>query len=172
MPDTPRVRPAGASPPSSHPVPSFAPRRRPRAGGRIGAAVSGAAGPVREESSRRQQQPSTKEAHHADQAAMFHRDNTETFLVHLFGQGLEDERYVVERYRSLANGEIRPAQAEQGKTKGRRKPPRTVASAGAVRRLRPERDEIIVCTGVSLKDSGMQIWGWQATGILAARNAR
>ena len=102
---------------------------------------------------------------------MFHRD-AQTFLVHLFGRGLEDDRYVVERYRSLANGEIRPVQAGQRKTKGGRRPRRTVASAGAVRKMRPERDEIIVCTGVSLRDSGMQIWGWRATGILAARRVR
>ena len=102
---------------------------------------------------------------------MFHRD-ARTFLVHLFGQGLEDDRYVVERYRSLANGEIRPEQAEQGKTKGRRKPRRTIVSAGEVRKMRPERDEIIVCTALNLKASGVQIWGWQATGILTARRGR
>ncbi len=36
------------------------------------------------------------------------RGNSETFLVHIFGRGLDDERYVVERFRSMADGEIRP----------------------------------------------------------------
>ena len=102
---------------------------------------------------------------------MFRRD-AQTFLIHLFGRGLEDDRYVVERYRSLANGEIRPVQAGQPKAKGRRGQRRTIASLGAVKKLRPERDEIIVCTGVKLARSGVQIWGLQATGLAAARHTR
>ena len=43
---------------------------------------------------------------------MFHRD-AQTFLVHLFGRGLDDERYLVETYRSLPSGEIRPVEAGQ-----------------------------------------------------------
>ena len=102
---------------------------------------------------------------------MFQRD-AQTFLVHLFERGLDDERYVVEKYRCFSDGEIRPVPAEQPKTKGRRRRRRTIASASAVRKMRPERDEIIVCTGLSVKDSGMQIWGWRATGLFAARYAR
>ncbi|MCY4480416.1 MAG: hypothetical protein OXB97_11020 [Rhodospirillales bacterium] len=102
---------------------------------------------------------------------MFHRD-AQTFLVHLFGQGLEDSRYVVEKYRSHPNGEIEPIQAEQPRTKGRRRQRRTIASLAAVKKMRPERDEIIVCTGVTLARSGVQIWGIQATGLAAARHAR
>ena len=102
---------------------------------------------------------------------MFHR-NAQTFLVHLFGRGLDDDRYVVERYRSLASGEIEPVQAERPKTKGRRKPRPTIASASAVKRMRPERDEIIVCTGVNLRNSGAQLWGISATGLRLVRNAR
>ncbi len=78
---------------------------------------------------------------------MLHRD-AQTYLVHLFGRGLDDERYVVEKYRTLADGQIRPVPAEQPKT--RRKPRRTIASVSAVKKMRPERDEIIVCTGVKL----------------------
>ena len=102
---------------------------------------------------------------------MFHRD-AQTFLVHLFGQGLEDSRYVVETYRSHPNGEIEPIQAEQPGTKGRRKRRRTIASLAAVRKMRPGRDEIIVCTALNLKDSGMQMWGWRATSLFAAGRAR
>ena len=38
--------------------------------------------------------------------------------------------------------------------------------------MRPERDEIIVCTGVTLARSGVQIWGIAASGLGAARNGR
>ena len=102
---------------------------------------------------------------------MFRRD-AQTFLIHLFGRGLEDDRYVIERYKSLANGEICPVRAEQPKAKGRRGQRRTIATLSAVKKLRPERDEIIVCTGVNLVRSGVQIWGVQATGLAAARHAR
>ncbi len=95
---------------------------------------------------------------------MLHR-NAETYLVHLFGRGLDGERYVVERYRSLASGEIKPVQAEGPKTGGGRRPRRTIVSAGAVRKLRPERDEIIVCTALDLKASGVQIWGINVAGL-------
>ena len=102
---------------------------------------------------------------------MFHRD-AQTFLVHLFGRGLEDSRYVVEKYRSQPNGEIKPIQAEQPKTKSPLRPRRTIVSRRAVREMRPERDEIIVCTGVNLAGSGIQLYGLNATGLFAARYAR
>lgn len=102
---------------------------------------------------------------------MFQRD-AQTFLVHLFGQGLEDNRYVVEKYRSHPDGQIEPIQAEQPRTKGRRKQRRTIASLAAVKRMRPGRDEIIVCTALNLKDSGMQMWGWRATSLFAAGRSR
>ena len=67
---------------------------------------------------------------------MFHRD-AQTFLVHLFGQGLEDERYVVEKYRSLASGEIEPVQAAQPGRRVKDKQRRTIASVSAVKQMRP-----------------------------------
>ena len=102
---------------------------------------------------------------------MFHR-NAQTYLVHVFGRGLEGDRYVIEKYRSLADGQIHAVEAEQPATKSRRGKRRTIMSAGAVKKLRPERDEIIVCTALNLKASGIQYWGASATGFLAARNAR
>ena len=38
--------------------------------------------------------------------------------------------------------------------------------------MRPERDEIIVCTGVKLARSGVQMWGVAAAGLGLVRNAR
>ena len=101
----------------------------------------------------------------------FHRD-AQTFLVHLFGRGLDDERYVVEKYVSLPSGEIRPVEAEQPKVRGRRKPRRTIVSVGTVKKMRPQCDEIIVCTALNLKASGIQYWGASAAGFLVARGAR
>ena len=101
-----------------------------------------------------------------------HRANTETFLVHVFGRGLDDERYVVEKYRTLADGRIRPVPPEQENARGRRGRKRTIVSAGEVKTMRPGRDEIIVCTAVKLAGSGVQYWGSAACGLFIARNAR
>ena len=52
-------------------------------------------------------------------AAMAMPGNTaETFLVHFFGTGLADDRYVVERYRARADGDIVPAPAEAPRGEG------------------------------------------------------
>ena len=89
------------------------------------------------------------------------RGNTETFLVHIFGRGLDDERYVVERFRSSADGEISPVPIAVPPARGkkRRRPRHTVASLSNVRNMRPAHDEVIVCTAVNLEDSGVQFWG-------------
>ena len=68
-----------------------------------------------------------------------------TFLIHMFMRDLDDNRYVVERYKSTFDGEIIRWPGE-GKSKTG-KQPRQVMSLGAVQRMRPERDEIIACTG-------------------------
>ena len=81
-----------------------------------------------------------------------------TILTHVFGRGLADERYVVERFQAMADGDIRRAPGEAAPAKGRRKAKRTVVTLKAVRQLRPTRTEIIVCTGLRIK-GGVQIWG-------------
>ena len=99
--------------------------------------------------------------------------NAHTFLVHVFGQGLDGERYVVERFRSRPDGQIDPVEAEQSRPrKGGRKPPRTIVSASEIRKIRPERDEIVICTALDLKASGVQLWGCAASGLGAMRHAR
>ncbi len=72
-----------------------------------------------------------------------------TILTHVFGRGLADERYVVERFQAMADGDIRRAPGDAAPAKGRRKAKRTVVTLKAVRQLRPTRTEIIVCTGPS-----------------------
>ncbi len=78
-----------------------------------------------------------------------------TFLTHLFTRGLADERYEVKRYKS-ADGDIRPVPDRES---GRRKTKRATASRKAVREMRPARDELIVCTGLRVPGSGLQLWG-------------
>ena len=85
------------------------------------------------------------------------RGSARTFLTHFFGRGLDDARYVVERFVSTFDGEIKPYAR-----KGGRKEARKEMSLRAVQRLRPERDEIIVATGVEL-GGGIQMWGCRAT---------
>ena len=81
-----------------------------------------------------------------------------TFLTHLFGRGLADERYAVERFRSTIDGDIRPLPPEEPKNGARRRK-RVTASRRAVREMRPARDELIVCTGLRVPGSGLQLWG-------------
>ena len=97
------------------------------------------------------------------------RGNTETFLVHIFGRGLEGDKYVVERFRSAADGEISPVPiaAPPARGKKRRRPRHTVTSLSNVTQMRPARDEIIVCTAVNLEDSGIQLWGEWSCGLFA-----
>ena len=95
--------------------------------------------------------------------------NSRTILTHLFGRGLEDDRYVVERFLSMADGEIRrrPGGAPVMK-KGRRKAKGEIVSLKAVRAMRPARNEIIVCTGMRIQ-GGVQYWGDLATGLFVER---
>ena len=83
------------------------------------------------------------------------KPEADTFLTRLFTRGLADERYEVKRYKSTG-GEIRllPAGEEGG-----RKRKRATASRRAVREMRPARDELIVCTGLKVPGSGLQLWG-------------
>ena len=101
------------------------------------------------------------------------RRNAHTFLVHVFGRGLDGERYAVERFRSRPDGRIDPVEPEQPKArKGGRRPKRTIVSAGEIKMMKPERDEIILCTALDLKASGLQMWGLRASGLDALRHAR
>ena len=92
-------------------------------------------------------------------------DNTaDTFLVHFFGSGLADERYVVERFKAHADGDICPWPGEEPpKGKGWRAK-RVTATLEAVKKMRPTRTEIIVCTGLRTR-GGQQLWGNLVTSL-------
>ena len=105
-------------------------------------------------------------------AAMAMPGNTaETFLVHFFGTGLTDDRYVVERFRARADGDIVPAPAEALAAKGGRKVKRTVVSRKEAEALRPGRTEIIICTGLATR-GGRQAWGSVALGLFCDRKQK
>ena len=108
------------------------------------------------------------------QATIAPRGDARTYLMHFVGGGLDDERYVIQRFVSRANGEIVPVDAgEPGrKGKGRRRTRGAVVPLEAVEKLRPARDEIIIATGVKRRGSGVQMWGWRALGIFTDRRQR
>ena len=97
--------------------------------------------------------------------------NSRTILTHLFGRGLEDDRYVVEKFTAMADGDIRPARPEAPKSKGRRKAERVTATLKEVREMRPARTEIIICTGLRIR-GGVQMWGDIATGLFCDRKQK
>ena len=84
------------------------------------------------------------------------RPEANTFLTHLGEKGLADERYEVKRYRSDARGGIRPVAAGEP---GKRRRKRVTVSRRTVREMRPARDELIICTGLRIPGSGLQLWG-------------
>ena len=105
-------------------------------------------------------------------AAMALPGNTaETFLVHLFGTGLADEKYVVEKFHARADGDIVPVPAGPAGAKGKARTKRVIATLKAVRELRPGRTEIIVCTGLRTR-GGTQLWGSVATSMFCDRRQR
>ena len=105
-------------------------------------------------------------------AAMAMPGNTaDTFLVHFFGTGLADERYVVEKFRARADGDIVPVPAESTGAKGRGKAKHVVVSRKQAEAMRPGRTEIIVCTGLHTR-GGRQAWGAVALGLFCDRKQR
>ena len=106
------------------------------------------------------------------QAALAPRGDARTYLTHFVGGGLDDERYVVETFRSLASGDIVPVQADGSRPKGRRRARARILPLKAVEQLRPARDEIIIATGVRQRRSQVQYWGWLALGFLVERRQK
>ena len=106
-------------------------------------------------------------------AAMATPGNTaDTFLVHFFGGGLADEKYVVERFKAHADGDIRPWPGEAPAAgRGRRRTKRVTATLKAVKEMRPACTEIIICTGLKTR-GGQQLWGVIAAGLLCDRKQR
>ena len=104
--------------------------------------------------------------------AMARPGNTaDTFLVHFFGGGLADERYVVERFKAYADGDIRPW-PDRGTAKSNgHGAKRVTATLKAVKALRPACTEIIICTGLRTR-GGQQLWGIVTAGLLCDRKQR
>ena len=105
-------------------------------------------------------------------AAMAVPGNTAaTFLVHFFGSGLADEKYAVERFKAHADGDIRPWPGEAPAKGKDRRAKRVTATLKAVREMRPDHTEIIVCTGLRTRGS-QQLWGDLATSLWHDRRQR
>ena len=99
-------------------------------------------------------------------------NTAKTFLVHDFGSGLEgDDRFVVERFKALADGDIRPVQSETTKAKGKARAKHIVVSRKQAEALRPDLTEIIICTGLRTR-GGRQAWGSVATSLFCDRRQR
>ncbi len=99
-------------------------------------------------------------------------NTADTFLVHYFGGGLDgDDRFVVERFKALSSGDIRPVADGAADTKGRQRSGRTVVSRRQAEAMRPDRTEIIICTGLRTR-GGKQSWGSLAAGLLCDRRQR
>ena len=89
-------------------------------------------------------------------------NSANTFLTHLFGTGLKDDRYVVEKFRALVNGEIRRApEPAPAKGRSRRKAPFPTVTLKAV----------IICTGTRFR-GGVQYWGSVSAGLFCDRRQR
>ncbi len=93
-----------------------------------------------------------------------------TFLTHFFGSGLSDDRYVVERFRAMVDGDIRRC-PDAATDKRRRKAAYATATLKAVKEMQPARTEIIVCTGLKTR-GGVQIWGDIASGLFHDRRQK
>lgn len=86
------------------------------------------------------------------------RNMAQTFLVHFFGPGLVDDRYMVEHDRASADDDIVPAPTEALAAKGGGRVKRTTVTRKVVKELRPATAEIIIYTGLKTCS------GWQLRG--------
>ena len=95
-----------------------------------------------------------------------------TFLTHFFGPGLaDDDRYVVERFKAMADGDIRRAPDKTPKGGKRRTANAVTATLKAVKEMRPAPNEIIVCTGLQSR-GGVQYWGSISTSLFCERRQK
>ena len=89
--------------------------------------------------------------------------NETTFLMHVTGDGLPEDRFAVQFFQSKANGDIVPVHPEE--TPGKGKPRPSIMTLEKVRALRPGRDGIIIATGIDDRKCRLQAWGIRASGI-------
>ena len=72
----------------------------------------------------------------------------------------------------MLDGDIRPVETEAPKGKRARKAKHALASREEVKEMRPARNEIIVCTGLSIRNCGVQFWDCLATGMFHDRRQK
>ena len=90
-----------------------------------------------------------------------------TFVTQFFGDGLAKghDRYAVERFRTRSHGRIRRAEPSSGKPHARRKARPVTASLRTVKAMRPARNEIVICTALNARGSGVAYYGDLASGL-------
>ena len=103
------------------------------------------------------------------QMATMLRRSTRTFLTHLFGPGLDDDRYLVERFQSKADGEILPRHGKGASKKGRGKASREIVSLSTVQRMRPRARRDHHLHGRQLLQPRRSILGGSSGGLIRKR---
>ena len=68
--------------------------------------------------------------------------NAHTFRTNLFGRGLNDDRFRVQRFQSMSDGEICPRRCNGPSKKVRGKVSGEIVSLRTFQRIRPARDEL------------------------------
>ena len=112
------------------------------------------------------------------QAVIASRGDVRTWLIHLVGDGLHDDRFIVEIFRLLPNGDVVPVQPEGIACNGRCGARGRILTLVVVEKLRPVRDQIIIATRVTRRDRGVQLWNCAvqaylpSVGSTAKRRAR
>ena len=92
------------------------------------------------------------------------RGNARTFLTHMFGRGLDDDRYVIERFLSKADGEIRPRRRNGALKKSRGNTSSEIVSLSTVKRSGPSATRSLSAP-VSPSSVVFNIGGDRATGL-------
>ena len=95
------------------------------------------------------------------------RGDARTFLTHFVGGGLDDDRYAVQRFRSVANGDIVPVHADGTRPKGRRKARPTIASLKAAEKMRPARRTLLPLLPGRQRGTRSETADWSSRSIAA-----
>ena len=97
-----------------------------------------------------------------------------TFVTHYFGHGLADGRgrYAVERFRTRSDGNILRAEPVSEQPRSRRRVGPITASQRTVKAMRPARNDIVVCTALNERNSGVAYYGDLASGLFRTRRTR
>ena len=97
-----------------------------------------------------------------------------SFVTQFFGSGLANAqaRYAVERFRTRSDGAIRRIEPAQLNPGAWRKASTVTASLRTAKAMRPSRNEIVVCTALNGRNSGVAYYGDLASGLFHGQTPR